>query len=463
MADRSRGWLHRLPHRSLLLMLLVAGTATPLLRPPATVPHVVAAARDAVATPTAAMTPTDTAIPSTEPPTAAATATTEQTVTDTATPDTPTPMGTATPDTPTPMGTATPVPPTPTDTAITAPPASRQPLAVAKDYPPGVYGPAGHCCYGQFGAWSPGHVGLIGDEQWTYADGTSEDAHAQWDAPNLTQGTAYAVAAYIPDNDSNAKAHYIVYSANGARKTVVVDQQAYTNAWAELGAYCPDGRGHLFVYLTNSGDVYPKVVGADAMRFVATSARCGTPPPPTTTPAPPKPTPTQTPAPAANDYPWNGLTSGDGGDQWGMAYGQCVSYTAWKIYEDFGGRQHPPVIPDAGWFPSNGLTLGPVRTSWGNASAWAVSAAHAGYRVDRTPAVGSIAQWDASSVFVVGHVAYVTAVNGDGSIDIAGYNLREDSKFSTLRLPPGGAYDTSNGHRPFFVPYPDNFLHVGSP
>jgi len=104
-----------------------------------------------------------------------------------------------------------------------------------------------------------------------------------------------------------------------------------------------------------------------------------------------------------------------------------------------------------------------VRTSWGNASAWAVSAAHAGYRVDRTPAVGSIAQWDASSVFVVGHVAYVTAVNGDGSIDIAGYNLREDSKFSTLRLPPGGAYDTSNGHRPFFVPYPDNFLHVGSP
>ena len=167
--------------------------------------------------------------------------------------------------------------------------------------------------------------------------------------------------------------------------------------------------------------------------------------------------------PSTSDYPWAGLTYANGGDQWGMAYGQCVSYAAWMIYQNNGGAQHPPTVPDQGWFPSDGLAKGPVRYTWGNAGDWNVSAANAGFAVDRTPRVGSIAQWVNGSdggAFTVGHVAYVTAVYGDGSVDLAQYNLREDSRFSTLHLPPGGATDTSNGHGPFFVSYPDHFLHI---
>jgi surface antigen len=168
--------------------------------------------------------------------------------------------------------------------------------------------------------------------------------------------------------------------------------------------------------------------------------------------------------PSTTNYPWAGLTSASGGDQWGMAYGQCVSYAAWMIYQNFGGTQHPPVVPDAGWFPSDGLSKGPVRYSWGNAGDWNISAANAGFAVNGTPHVGAIAQWvngSDSGQFTVGHVAYVTSVNSDGSIDLAQYNLREDSRFSTLHLPRGGAIDTSNGHGAFYVPWPDHFLHIG--
>lgn len=167
--------------------------------------------------------------------------------------------------------------------------------------------------------------------------------------------------------------------------------------------------------------------------------------------------------PSTTDYPWAGLTYNNGGDQWGMAYGQCVSYAAWMIYQNNGGGQHPPKVPDAGWFPSDGLSKGPVRYTWGNAGDWNVSAANAGFAVNGTPHVGAIAQWVTGSdggQFTVGHVAYVTAVYSDGSIDMAQFNLREDSRFSTLYMGHGGATDTSNGHGPFFVPWPDHFLHV---
>lgn len=167
--------------------------------------------------------------------------------------------------------------------------------------------------------------------------------------------------------------------------------------------------------------------------------------------------------PSTTNYPWAGLTSSNGGDQWGMGYGQCVSYIAWMVYQNSGGTQRPSTIPTQGWFPSDGLAKGPVRYNWGNAGDWNTSAASAGFAVSGTPTVGSIAQWvngSDSGQFTVGHVAYVTAVNSDGSIDLAQYNLREDSRFSTLHMPRRGATDTSNGHGAFFVNWPDHFLHI---
>ncbi len=66
-----------------------------------------------------------------------------------------------------------------------------------------------------------------------------------------------------------------------------------------------------------------------------------------------------------------------------------------------------------------------IGSFWGNASTWAVSARAAGYRVDQTPTVGAIAQWNAyanSYIWGYGHVAIVEAVNSDGTITISDMN-----------------------------------------
>ena len=55
----------------------------------------------------------------------------------------------------------------------------------------------------------------------------------------------------------------------------------------------------------------------------------------------------------------------------------------------------------------------------GNANAWARNAAAYGYRVDRTPSAGAIFQTGSGWY---GHVGYVEAVNGDGSIIISEMN-----------------------------------------
>lgn len=171
-----------------------------------------------------------------------------------------------------------------------------------------------------------------------------------------------------------------------------------------------------------------------------------------------------------NDYPWQGLydqtlncNTQPCADGWGMGYGECVSYLAWKSYEMEGGTQHPSSVPASGWTPSDQIRA-LVKNGWPDAGGWADTARNAGIPIDAHPFVGDVAQWNYNSnngTFPVGHVAFVYRVNGDGSIELAQYNLREDGKFSTLHMPPGGAWDTSNGHGRFFVAWPDNFIHIG--
>ena len=66
----------------------------------------------------------------------------------------------------------------------------------------------------------------------------------------------------------------------------------------------------------------------------------------------------------------------------------------------------------------------PVGSFWGNAATWAMYARTAGYRVDNTPSVGAIAQWNAyqGGSYYAGHVAIVESVNSDGSITISEMN-----------------------------------------
>lgn len=78
----------------------------------------------------------------------------------------------------------------------------------------------------------------------------------------------------------------------------------------------------------------------------------------------------------------------------GAGGGQCVN---WASY----------MRPDLG-----GLRLG-------NARDWARGAANHGFRVDRTPSAGAIFQ---TSSGWYGHVGYVEAVNGDGSITVTEMN-----------------------------------------
>lgn len=58
---------------------------------------------------------------------------------------------------------------------------------------------------------------------------------------------------------------------------------------------------------------------------------------------------------------------------------------------------------------------------WGNANQWVGSAQAAGYSTGSTPAVGAIG---VSYTYYLGHVAYVTAVHGDGTITVSEMNYQ---------------------------------------
>ena len=135
------------------------------------------------------------------------------------------------------------------------------------------------------------------------------------------------------------------------------------------------------------------VRGATLLALVATLAALGGPP-------------ARAATPVVYGYPYAARCPGAGiadvVDRWGMYACNCTSYVAWA------------------------LTANHQRTDWfipGSMDAWNwPQVAHlAGLRVDRRPAVGSVAVWpDVARPF--GHVAYVTAVHAGPSFDVAEYN-----------------------------------------
>lgn len=138
---------------------------------------------------------------------------------------------------------------------------------------------------------------------------------------------------------------------------------------------------------------------------------------------------------------------------------ECVSFVAWKIYRDAGGKK----VPTNRNAPSDWATYSINVPEWKDAGQWARSAATHGIQVDHHPTVGSVAQWNIHTEIgmMVGHVGMVKAVNGDGSIDIEQYNLRENGKYSVLHMAKNSkATDRSNGNGPWTIPWPDNFIHV---
>lgn len=122
-------------------------------------------------------------------------------------------------------------------------------------------------------------------------------------------------------------------------------------------------------------------------------------------------------------YPWwqsmGGLKAGY--DPQGFAWAQCTSYVAFAIrtysgYKDFQNN----------WKGQH----------FGNAKEWDAAARGAGIRVDQMPVVGAVAE---RSVGRWGHVAYIVAVNPDGTFVVNEYNHVTSRAFSsrTAKIGPG--------------------------
>jgi len=140
--------------------------------------------------------------------------------------------------------------------------------------------------------------------------------------------------------------------------------------------------------------------------------------------------------PAAGAYPWDGAR-GLLFDPWGFVARQCTSYVAWYL--------------NAHGVPFGLRTRGPAGEGlFTSASDWDRAALAAGFAVRSTPAVGSVAQWDAGessppapspasadrvdapgyrtlAARGFGHVAVVQRVFDDGAVLISEYNGADGS------------------------------------
>ena len=86
-------------------------------------------------------------------------------------------------------------------------------------------------------------------------------------------------------------------------------------------------------------------------------------------------------------------------DPWGMYNRECVSYTAWKVYQ------------------KNGYM--PYWGGRGNANQWPGNARAAGIQTSSVPRAGSVGVISAG---YYGHVVWVESVNANGTINISQYN-----------------------------------------
>ncbi|MDH6236700.1 cell wall-binding repeat-containing protein [Cryobacterium sp. CG_9.6] len=138
-------------------------------------------------------------------------------------------------------------------------------------------------------------------------------------------------------------------------------------------------------------------------------------------------------APAAyagtDDYPakWRDIPIDSVFDTWRMYNRECTSFVAFRLSS------------------RNGFEM----PFYNDASRWGADARARGYTVDTTPAVGAVAWWE------YGHLAWVEAVNRDGTIVTEEYNWR-------INGVPDGAYH----RRTIKASAPTGYIHykdAGSP
>jgi surface antigen len=124
-----------------------------------------------------------------------------------------------------------------------------------------------------------------------------------------------------------------------------------------------------------------------------------------------------------DDYPFWAETPDDFGgglSPFRYYYRECVDFVAWRLNRDAG------------------VTSAPWRWDWsnlasGSAYAWADEWVRRGRATSSTPIVGSVA-W-----FPYNHVAYVQAVNADGTVTIEEYNQNSDHSYHVRTIPASSA------------------------
>jgi peptidoglycan hydrolase CwlO-like protein len=120
--------------------------------------------------------------------------------------------------------------------------------------------------------------------------------------------------------------------------------------------------------------------------------------------------------PGHGGYPasWNNAPQDSMLDSWGMYNRECVSYTAWKVYQTYGYMPY--------WGGS------------GNANQWPGDAQRAGIPIGTTPKVHSVAIWNVGSF---GHAMWVEAVSGN-TIYVSQYNYDYMGHYSEMSISASG-------------------------
>jgi surface antigen len=96
---------------------------------------------------------------------------------------------------------------------------------------------------------------------------------------------------------------------------------------------------------------------------------------------------------------------------------ECVSFTAWKVYQAYGYM--------------------PYWGGVGNANQWPGDARAAGIATGSTPKVGSVAIYMGGSGDPFGHAMWVVGVNGS-TITVQQYNLYYDGNYYETTIPAAG-------------------------
>lgn len=122
--------------------------------------------------------------------------------------------------------------------------------------------------------------------------------------------------------------------------------------------------------------------------------------------------------PGHGGYPsvWDNSAQDSMLDNWGMYNRECVSYTAWKVYQAYGYM--------------------PYWGGHGNANEWPGNARAAGIPTGSSPRSRSVAIWN---VGYYGHAMWVERVNGDGSLWVSQYNYDYQGHYSEMYVSPSMA------------------------